>query len=102
MSNPRTMIGVLAAVAVAVLDTHSLLAQTPGADSLLRRVRALDASVIAQSRTVDSVRRSLVRPVPPVDVRGGALHVRTVSELQSRVQVAVDSVAGLIERSGGP
>jgi hypothetical protein len=70
-------------------------------DSLLRRAQSLDSGLIAQSRVVDSVRRSLVRSVPPVDVHHGALRVRTTRELETRVNPAVQSVAALIERRGG-
>jgi hypothetical protein len=57
--------------------------------------------MIAQSESVDSVRRSIVRRVPPVDVHRGTLSVRTDSMLAPRVQQAVDSVAQLIDRRGG-
>ena len=104
MSDPRSSFPMLAGVAILVAHGVGLSAQAPSAriDSLLRDVRTADSSLIAWSRVVDSVRRSVVRRVPAVDVRGGALHVRTVAELESRVQVAVDSVAALIERAGGP
>lgn len=67
-------------------------------DSLLRRIRALDSVMNAHSRSLDSMRRLLVRPVPPVEVRRGALRIRTDATLAPRVRVAVDSVAALIER----
>ena len=57
--------------------------------------------MIVQSGAVDSVRRSLVRSVPPVDVHHGALRVRTTTELETRVRPAVQSVAALIESRGG-
>jgi hypothetical protein len=104
MSDPRSSFPKLVSIAILMTYGMGLSAQVPSArlDSLLREVRTADSSVIARSRIVDSVRRSVVRPVPTVDVRRGALHVRTVPELESRVQVAVDSVAALIERAGGP
>ena len=90
--------------AAAMLNSVPLGAQASSAtiDSLLRRVHALDSSLILRSRAVDSIRQSLVRSVPPVHVRHGPLEVRTIGELESRVRPAVDSVAALIERRGGP
>ena len=102
MSDARLVVALMAAALM--FDAASLRAQTstPAIDSLLRRVQMLDSSLIVRSRALDSVRRSLVRAVPPVDVRRGALHVRTTADLAPRVRAAVDSVAVLNERRGGP
>jgi hypothetical protein len=70
-------------------------------DSLLRTIRRLDSLMIAQSQAVDSARRSLVRPVPPIELVRGAVHVRTDAALAPRVRLAVDSVAALVDRRGG-
>ena len=93
----------LLAIGLAVAPHRSIGAQLASreADSLLRNVRALDSALIVRSRSVDSIRRALVRPVPPVDVEQGPIHVRTDSTLAPRVRRAVDSVARLIERRGG-
>src|SRR5690348_17343557 len=98
MSERRFAFPMIAGVA-ALTWTTQLAAQAPSerAESLLREVRRADSAVIARSRIVDSVRRLVVRPVPAVEVRRGPVHVRTVPELETRVQVAVDSVAALIE-----
>jgi len=103
MSSPRTLIAAIAlAAATAVVSPLTAQSVRPNTDSLLDRIRVLDSAVIVRGRSVDSIRRSLVRPVPPIAVRRGALEVRTVAAVESRVRVAVDSVAGLIERRGGP
>src|SRR5690349_18515708 len=88
---------------VAALSATAVRAQTlsPRVDSLLRQVRLLDSSLMVRSHAVDSVRRALVRPVPPVEIRRGPLSVRTVTDLEDRVRPAVDSVAALIDRAGG-
>jgi hypothetical protein len=92
----------LASLAACVIAAAPLGAQTrPSQDSLLRRVLARDSLLAIQVRVVDSVRRSVARPVPSVDVIGGPLHVRTQPELKARVAKAVDSVAGAVERRGG-
>ena len=101
MSRPWRHV-VAAALATGMVGPTTLDAQaSPRLDSLLRRAQSLDSSMIVQSRVVDSVRRSLVRSVPPVDVHHGALRVRTTRELEARVNPAVQSVAALIERRGG-
>ncbi|HUQ79794.1 MAG TPA: hypothetical protein VM076_01580, partial [Gemmatimonadaceae bacterium] len=104
MFDARSAVATLASVAILTVHAIELSAQAPSArvDSLLREVVTADSSLVARSRIVDSVRRSVVRPVPAVDVHRGALHVRTVAELESRVRVAADSVSALIERTGGP
>jgi hypothetical protein len=91
------------ALAVAMARTGTAHAQVPArqADSLLQRIRVLDSAMLARGRTVDSIRRSLVRPVPPADVRQGPLHVRTEPDLEPRVREADDSVVQLIQRRGG-
>jgi hypothetical protein len=93
----------LLAIGLAMVPHRSIGAQFASreADSLLRSVRALDSALLVRSRSVDSIRRALVRPVPPVDIRQGPIHVRTESTLAPRVRGAVDSVARLIERRGG-
>ena len=101
MSDARLVVALMAAALT--FDAASLRGQTstPAIDSLLRRVHTLDSSLIVRSRALDSVRRSLIRAVPPVDVRRGAMQVRTTADLEPRVRTAVDSVAVLIERRGG-
>ena len=104
MSDSRRHIAALTALGAMILGASALSAQSHAVsrDSMLRTIRALDSVVIDRSRSVDSVRRALVRPVPPITVRRGALEVRTVAALESRVRTAVDSVASLIDRRGGP
>jgi hypothetical protein len=78
-------------------------AQSPGhdADAMLRRIRVLDSTMLARGRVVDSIRRLVVRPVPPVELVRGTLRVRTDSAMVPRLSQALDSVARLIERRGG-
>ena len=97
----RRAVWLIAMVATALASPAS--AQSPGSesDSLLRRVRVLDSVMVVRSRSVDSVRKSLVRPLPPVDIYRGRLRIRTDSALAPRVQLAMDSVSALIERRGG-
>src|SRR5688572_30423659 len=104
MSNPRVLVPGLLALGVATVLGSPLSAQRPktSTDSLLQRIRVLDSAVIVRGRSVDSIRRSLVRPVPPIVLRRGALEVRTMAAMEPRVREAVDSVSGLIERRGGP
>ena len=94
---------VLLAIGLAISPHRSVSAQLASreADSLLRRVRALDSALLVRTRSVDSIRRSLTRPIPPVDVHQGPIHVRTDSALSPRVQNAVKSVVRMIERRGG-
>src|SRR5215211_2353630 len=101
MSDSRLVVALIAAALT--FDAAPLRAQTstPTIDSLLRGVRTLDSNLIVRSRALDSVRRSLSKAVPPVDVRRGALHVRTTADLAPRVRAAVDSVDVLIARRGG-
>ena len=92
----------LIAVAIAAAGTPSHAQDRGGqADSALRRIQRLDSVMIARSHSVDSIRRSLVRQIPPVHVQRGTIQVRTDSVLGPSVRVAVDSVAALIERRGG-
>ena len=92
----------LIAVAIAAAGTPVLGQNRDGQpDSVLRRIQHLDSVMIARSQRVDSIRRSLVRPIPPVRVQRGTLQVRTDSALGPSVRVAVDSVAALIEHRGG-
>lgn len=104
MSRPRVVGALILALSAVIACVSPAAAQSRGTrtDSLRERVRALDSVVAVRGRVVDSIRRSLVRPVPPVVVRRGPLEVRTVAEAESRVRVAVDSVSALIDRSGGP
>lgn len=103
MFDPRSVSALFLAVGLAVpLATVSAQPQPPNLDSLRSEVRRLDSVASVQARVVDLVRRTLVRSVPPVEVRRGALDVRTVADLEPRVRVAVDSVALLIDRVGGP
>ena len=71
-------------------------------DSLRVQARLLDSVAIERSRVVDSMRKAIVRSAPPVAIRRGALDVRTVASLEARVAEAVDTVAALIGREGGP
>jgi len=57
--------------------------------------------MLVRARAVDSLKRSIVRPVPPLDVAQGALHVRTDSTLATKVRGAVNHVARLIDQRGG-
>jgi hypothetical protein len=92
----------LRAFGLALLFSERLSAQAGReADSLWQRVRVLDSAMSARGRTVDSLRRAIVRPLPPVDIRQGPLHVRTDSILAPKVRGAVDSVVKLIARRGG-
>src|SRR5678816_4107557 len=92
----------LIAVAIAAASTPIRAQDRDGQpDSVLRRIQRLDSVMIARSHRVDSIRRSLVRPIPPVRVQRGTIQVRTDSVLGPSVRVAVDSVAALIERRGG-
>ena len=75
--------------------------QRAGTDPLLRRIRELDSAMIARSRSVDSLRRSLVRPVPHVEVRVGTLRVLSDSALAPTLRLALDSVAAQVDRRGG-
>jgi hypothetical protein len=52
-----------------------------------------------RKQTVDSVRRSLVRPIPPVALTSGPLSVRTTPELESRVREAVRLTSEVIART---
>ena len=106
MSDPR---GVLALASFAITLGVATPAASAGAqsrrtnlDSLRAEVRRLDSLSSEQGRIVDSIRKSLVRTVPPVRIRTGALDVRTETTLEARVRMAVDSVAALVEREGGP
>jgi hypothetical protein len=105
MSELRTVfaVGALATtLAGAVPALATAQSRSVNIDSLRTEVRRLDSLASEQGRVVDSLRKSLVRSVPPVTVRNGSLEVRTVSALESRVRVAVDSVSALIDREGGP
>jgi hypothetical protein len=68
---------------------------------MLRHIRVLDSAMLAQGRVVDSIRRLVVRPLPPVEVVHGTLRVRTDSALAPGVSRALETVARLIERRGG-
>src|SRR5688572_30713853 len=103
MSDARMVLGV--AIALGLTGTSALAkAQSPlmNVDSLRAQVRLLDSVATERSRILDSMRRAIVRSAPPVAVRRGALEVRTVASLEARVSEAVDSVAALIDREGGP
>src|SRR5688572_25436700 len=104
MSRRRALVAGLMALGVSAVLGSPLSAQRPETnfDSLLQHIRALDSAVIMRGRSVDSIRRSLVRPVPPIVLRRGALEVRTMASVEPGVREAVDSVSGLIERRGGP
>ena len=71
---------------------------SPSTDSALREIRRLDSVMAVRARAVDSVRRSLVRPVPPIELSAGALRVRTDSTLAPRVGEAVRAVTVMIDR----
>jgi len=93
-----TLFSVALAIAPATATAQSA---SRDADSLLQRVRALDSALIARSHSVDSIRHTLVSPIPPVDVREGPIHVRTDATLAPRVRSAVSSVVEMIDRRGG-
>jgi hypothetical protein len=97
----RLVIALIAGVALG--HATPVRAQIPrhDADSILRQIRVLDSAMLARGRVVDSIRRVVVRPVPPVEVVRGTLRVRTDSALAPRVSQALDTVARLIERRGG-
>ena len=102
MSKPRSHFSTaFVAATFCVAATAGAQGRAEVSDSLLRRIHDLDSVMIARSRAVDSIRHSLVRSLPPVDVHRGALWVRTDSALAPRVRLAVDSVAALVERRGG-
>ena len=105
MSDPRagfSLAVVAVALGVAIPSTTARAQSRPTSiDSLRTEVRRLDSVASAQGRIVDSIRRALVRSVPPVTVRSGPLHVRTEARLEPRVRSAVDSVAALVAREGG-
>jgi len=93
----------LLAIGVVFAPAHAVSAQAASrdADSLLRRIRALDSAMMTRSRSVDSIRRMLVRPIPNVDIQEGPIHVRTDATLAPRVRSAVSSVVEMIDRRGG-
>ena len=89
------------AICALVLAGRRLEAQSrANEDSLLARIHALDSLVASRKHTVDSVRRSLVRPVPPVEITSGAISVRTTPELASRVRAAVALASTVVDSAG--
>ena len=100
MSEIRTLTLIATVLLLTPRPAHSQ-PHSQRADSLLREVLARDSVLVARARALDSVRRALARPAPPVEVVRGPLRVRTVAELEPRVRLAVDSVATLVERRGG-
>ena len=92
------LLAMVATVAPAALGAQLA---SPETDSLLRRVRALDSVMGVRTRSVDSIRRTLVTPIPPVDIREGPIHVRTDAALAPRVRSAVSSVVEMINGRGG-
>ena len=99
---PFLLMRALIASAICVLLSAARLeAQTPAnEDSLLRRVRMLDSVVAVRKNTVDSIRRSIVRAVPAVPVRNGALSVLTTTDLEPRVRAAVAIASKLVDDAG--
>ena len=93
----------LLAVGLAASPHRAVSAQLASrdADSLLQTVRTLDSALLARTHAVDSIRRTLVRPVPPVEIQEGPIHVRTDATLAPRVRNAVSSVVEMIDRLGG-
>ena len=93
----------LLAIALAVAPSRAVGAQSVSrdADSLVQRIRVLDSALMVRSRLVDSIRRTIVRPIPPVDIREGLLHVRTEAALAPRVRSALRTVVEMIDRRGG-
>jgi hypothetical protein len=85
--------GVWAALCAAPVAAQSVSTE----DTLLHRIRALDSIVAVRKHAVDSVRRSLVRAVPPLAVTHGPLSVRTTPELASRVRGAVGLTARVVD-----
>ena len=92
------LVVMVATVAPAALQAQLASRET---DSLLRRVRALDSVMSVRTRSVDSIRRTLVTPIPPVDIREGPIHVRTDASLAPRVRSAVRAVVEMVDRRGG-
>jgi hypothetical protein len=91
------------AIVAAIAAPRAARAQSVSreADSLRQRVRVLDSAMSARSRSVDSIRRTIVRPIPPVDIQEGPIHVRTDATLAPRVRRAVSAVVAMIDRRGG-
>jgi hypothetical protein len=87
-------------IALAMMVPGVALAQStsPAVDSALGEIRMLDSVMLVRARAVDSVRRSLVRSAPPVEVVRGPLRVRTDSVLAPRVRLAVQSLGIDIDR----
>ena len=100
MSEMRTLTLIATFVLLARSDLPGQ-ASSERTDSLLREVLVRDSTLVLRARVVDSLRRAVARPVPPVDVVHGPLRVRTLAELEARVSDAVDSLAKLVERRGG-
>lgn len=106
MSRPH---GIRLAAAVGVA-TVALLAATPARpmgqggntvpDSLLARVRMLDATISKRTAVIDSMRRSLVRVLPPVEVRHGPFYLRTTRRLEQRVRAAVVAASAQVDARG--
>lgn len=96
----------MAALTIALLVSGSsarLAAQAPRAadDSMLHHIWALDAELRTRKHAVDSIRRSLARTPPSVEVRRGVLSVRTTHELETRVATALDATIALVDHRGG-
>ena len=84
-----------------LVSAARLAAQGPmNEDSALARIRVLDSVVAVRKHTVDSVRRSLVRPVPTASVSSGPLSVRTTPDLEPRVRAAVDLASKVVTDAG--
>ena len=99
MSN--RILAVVAIVLAACPQSMSGQLASREADSLLQTVRGLDSVLLVRTRSVDSIRRTLVRQLPPVDIREGPIHVRTDSTLAPRVRSAVSSVVEMVDQRGG-
>ena len=99
MSN--RILAVLAIALAACPQSMSGQLASREADSLLQTVRGLDSVLLVRTRSVDSIRRTLVRQLPPVDIREGPIHVRTDSTLAPRVRSAVSSVVEMVDQRGG-
>jgi len=102
MSERRLGFSLALAAAVCAAAPAGAQHRSTAADSLMRHIRHLDSVTLSRSKSVDSIRRSLVRPLPPVDVHRGTIRVRTDSTLAPRFRLALESVSVLIDRRGGP
>src|SRR5512138_1490593 len=94
----RRLLAIAMALEATIAIPGGAQSPSPATDSSLRDIRRLDSVMVIRARAVDSVRRSLVRPAPPVELSAGPLRVRTDSTLAPRVGEAVRAVTVMIDR----